>query len=58
MLSSTQSLNKIENLQKRALRFLYDDFGESYEDFLSKEGKSKMTVRRWRTLRVEIYKTL
>ena len=25
MFSSTQSLNKIENLQKRALRFLYDD---------------------------------
>ena len=32
MLSSTQSLNKIENLLKRALRFLHDDFEASYED--------------------------
>ena len=58
MFLSTQSLNKIENLQKRALRFLYDDFEASYEDLLSKGGKSKMNVRRLRTLCVEIYKTL
>ena len=36
MFSSTQSLNKIENLQNRALRFLYDDFEASYEDLLPK----------------------
>ena len=58
MFSSTQSLNKIENLQKRALRFLYDDFEASYEHLLSKGGKSKMNVRRLRTLGVEIYNTL
>ena len=58
MFSSTQSLNKIENLQKRALRFLYDDFEASYKDLLSKGRKSKMNVRRLRTLCVEIYKTL
>ena len=58
MFSSTQSLNKIENLKKRALRFLYDDFEKSYEDLLSKVGMSKMNVRRMRTLCVEIYKTL
>ena len=58
MFSSSQSVNKIENLQKRALRFLYDDFEASYEDLLSKGGKSKMNVRRLRTLCVEIYKTL
>ena len=51
-------MNKIENLQKQALRFLYDDFETSYEDLLSKGGKSKMNVRRLRTLCVEIYKTL
>ena len=58
MLSSTQSLNKIEYLQKRALRFLHDDFEASYEHLLSKGGKSKMNVRRLRTLCVKIYKTL
>ena len=58
MFSSAQSVNKIENLQKRALRFLYDDFEASYQDLLSKGGKSTMNVRRLRTLCVEIYKTL
>ena len=56
--SITHSLNKIENLQKRALCFLYDDFEASNEVLLSKGGKSKMNVRRLRTLCVEIYKTL
>ena len=58
MFSSAQSVNKIENLQKQALRFLYDDFEASYEDLLSKGGKSTMNVRSLRTLCVEIYKTL
>ena len=58
MFSSTQSLNKIDNLQKRAIRFLYDDFKASYEHLLSKGGKSKMNVRRLRAFCVEIYKTL
>ena len=57
MFSSTQSLNKTENLQKR-IHFLDDDFEQSYEDLLSKGGKSKMNVRRLRTLCVEIYKAL
>ena len=38
MFSSAQSVNKIENLQKRALRFLYNNFEGSYGDLLSKEG--------------------
>ena len=58
MFSSTYSLNEIENLQKQALRFLHDDFEASYKDLLSKGGKSKMNVRRLRTLCVEIYQTL
>ena len=58
MFSSTQSLNNIENLQKRALRFLHADFVASYEDLLSKERKSKINVRRMRILCAKIYKTL
>ena len=58
MFSSTQSLNKIDNLEKRAIRFFYDDFKASYEHLLSKGGKFKMNVRRLRTLCVEIYKAL
>ena len=58
MFLSAQSVNKIENLQKRALRFLHDDFEASYEDLLSKGGMSTINVRRLRNLCVEIYKTL
>ena len=42
MFLSTQSLNKIENFQKRALSFLYDDIEASYDNLLSKGGKSKI----------------
>ena len=39
MFSSKRSLNKIENLQKQALRFVLDDCTCSYELFLEKSGK-------------------
>ena len=38
--------------------FVCDNFEPSYEDLLSKGGKSTMNVRRFSTLCVEIYKTL
>ena len=56
--STAKSLNKIESLQKRALRFLYNDYSISYEDLLEKAGKVKMSVNRLRNLCVEIYKTI
>ena len=56
--SSAQSLNKIENLQKRAVRFLLDDYGSTYEDLLEKSGYPNMNLKRQRTLCIEIYKTL
>ena len=49
MFTSAQSVNKIENLQKQALSFLYGDFEASYEDLLLKRGKPTMNVRRLRT---------
>ena len=57
-LSSAQSLNKIENLQKRALRLLVKDYDSTYEDLLEKFGYPNMNLRRQRTLCIEIYKTL
>ena len=39
MFSTAKSLNKIESLQKRALRFLYNDYLISYEGLLEKAGK-------------------
>ena len=56
--STAKSLNKIENLQKRALRFLYNDYSTSYEGLLEKSGKVKMSVNTLRNLCAEIYKTI
>ena len=56
--SSAQSLNRIENLYKRALRFLLNDYDSTYDDLLEKSGYPNMNLRRQRTLCIEIYKTL
>ena len=58
MFSTAKSLINIESLQKRALRFLYNDYSISYEGLLEKAGKVKMNAYRLRNLCVEIYKTI
>ena len=58
MFSSAKSLNKVESLQKRALRFLYENYDSSYESLLKLAGKSTMNVTRLRSLYIEIFKTL
>ena len=58
MFLSAKSLNRIENLQERALRFLLDDYESTYEQLLNKAGRSSMSINRLRTLCVEICKTL
>ena len=50
MISRAVSLKKIENLQKRALRFLYKSYNTSYKDLLLKSGFSSMNVKRLRML--------
>ena len=55
---SAQSLNKIKNLQKRDLHFLLNDYDSTYEDLQEKAGYPNMNLRRQRTLRIGIYKTL
>ena len=56
--SSASSLKKIENLQKRALKFLYNGYEISYEELLLKSGRATMNVNRLRILCIEIYKTI
>ena len=58
MLSSVKFLNKIENLQKRALRFMLSDYKSSYDELLRLPGSCAINVRLKRSLCVEIYKTL
>ena len=45
-------------MQKRALRFLYDNYDSSYESILKLAGKSTINVNRHRSLCIEIFKTL
>ena len=56
--SSSKSLQKIESIQKRALRFLYSDYESDYEALLTKAGKTTMNVYRLKVLCTEIYKSL
>ena len=58
MFSNATSLKKIENLQKRALKFLYNTYQLTYEELLDKANSSTMNVKRLRFLCVEIYKTI
>ena len=58
MFSSSKSLTKIENLQKRALRFLLNDYTSTYENLLEQANRSTMNVNRLRILCIEIYKTI
>ena len=44
--SSVQPLNKIENLQERALLFLLNDYESTYEDLLEISGYRNMNLRR------------
>ena len=56
--SSSKSVQKIERIQERALRFLYNDHKSSYDDLLLKSKRCTMQVARQRTLCIEIFKTI
>ena len=55
---SKNSLNKIENIQKRDLRFLLSDHESDYKTLQKKSNKSTMEVWKLRTLALETFKTL
>ena len=57
MFSSKRSLNEIKNLQKRALRFVLDDYTSSYVLLLEKSGKPSMNLLSERHLCIEVYST-
>ena len=49
---------KQENIQKRALRFLYDDYESNYEQLLVKANKPTIEIRKLKFLTIEIFKTI
>ena len=54
MLTNPKSVHKIEAIQKRALRFMLNDYESSYEDLLKKSGNPSMNLKRTRSLSIEI----
>ena len=58
MFPHKKSLDKIESLYKRALRFLLNDHENSYEKLLEKSRKCNINLRGVRFLCIEIYRTI
>ena len=56
--TSMRSTNKIESIQKRAFRLLYKDYTSTYDCLLAKANKPSVEIKCYRTLALEIFKTL
>ena len=56
--TSAKAITKIESVQKRTLRFIFDDYKSSYETLLMKAKKPTVTVQRLGYLCTEIYRTV
>ena len=55
---SMRSTNKIESIQKRALRLLYNGYASTYDSLLAKANKPSMELTRYRSLALKIFKML
>ena len=56
---SAANIKKVENMQKRALKFMYPNVADdSYDNLLHLSGFKSMIVCRLKKLCTEIYKTL
>jgi hypothetical protein len=53
-----QNTKKIEKIQERALRFIYDDFQNSYEFLLEKSKFPSLKTSRMRTIALETFKII
>ena len=56
MFTSKKSLEKIENIQKRALRFVLNDYQSNYHDLLNKSEATGIKIMTLRLLAIEVYK--
>ena len=55
---SNESMRKIERIQERSLRLLYNDYESDYDSLLHKAEIPRMEIKRLRTLAIEVFKTL
>ena len=58
MFTSKSSLLKLETIQKRALRFVLDDYASDYHDLLKKADVPGMKIMALRCLAIEVYKCI
>ena len=56
--SSASALQKMEKIQERALRFLYNDPFTSYNHLLLKSERCTMLASRLRVLCIKVFKTM
>ena len=56
MFTSKSSLNKLENIQKPALRFVCNDFVSNYSELLEKCGSQGVKLMTLRCMAIEVYK--
>ena len=56
MFTSKKSLEKIENIQKRALRFVLNDYQSNYHDLLNKSEATGIKIMTLHLLAIEVYK--
>ena len=56
MFTSKSSLSKLEDIQRRALRFVLDDYTSDYHELLNKANVPRMKIMALRYLAIEVYK--
>ena len=55
---SESNSKKLEKIQERALRFVYDDFISTYEELLNKAKIPFLHIKRTRTMAVETFRSI
>ena len=55
---SEKNTKKNEKIQERALRFIYEDYENTYENLLKKSKLPSLKIRRLRTIAVETFKII
>ena len=53
-----RDLRKIEKLQYKALKYVYNDFNSSYTDLRIMANRPLMYIERQRSILLEVYKCL
>jgi len=52
------SIHKMEKIQERALRFVFNDYTSEYKEMLEKNGESTLYLKRVRIMAQEVYKAI